>query len=97
MPMVYVRLQIPLGKIRPTATGASIAGSPVGTHENGSQPGLFHPDGFLLTTGTDLEVLGPSAFQAEHMLTRYHPTVNQDRLVALVADVDHRIEHLLAN
>lgn len=69
----------------------------MGTHENGTQTRLFHSDRFLLAAGTDLEVLRASALQTKDMLTGNHPTVDEDRLVALVADVYHRIQDLLAD
>ena len=37
------------------------------------------------------------AAQAEHVLARDHPPVDQDRLQTLVAAVDHRVDDLLAH
>jgi len=47
--------------------------------------------------GTALDGLSAGALEAKDVLAGYHSSVDENRLVALIAAVDHRIEHLLAN
>lgn len=97
MTMVDVRLKIPLGQVRSATTGTAVTGSTVGAHEDRSEAGLFDADGFLLAARADLEVFRAGTAQAEDVLAGDHAAVDEDRLVALIADVDHRIEDLFAD
>lgn len=97
MTMIDVRLQIPLGEVGPATTGTSVTGTTVGAHENGSETGLFDANRLFLAAGADLKVFGASAAQTEDVLAGDHPAVDKNRLVALIADVNHRIEDLFAD
>ena len=68
----------------------------MGTHVDGSQAGLLDTVHFVLTPRAlgDAAMLVLGALEAKHVFARNHPPVNQDRLVALVAIVNHRVHHL---
>lgn len=96
--MVDVSLQVPLGKVRPPAARISIPCATVSAHKHCPEPGLLHPDHLLFAAWTHhLHVVGVGTPEAENVLARYHATVDQDWVVALVAAVDHRVEYLLAD
>ena len=68
------------------------------TEENIAKSGLLHPDNLVIAPGTYPllpELLGTS--QAEYVLARDHPPVDQDRLQTLVTRVNHWVENLLAH
>jgi len=97
MSVIDVRLQVPLREIGSPAAGASVPTAAVRAHEHGAQAALLHTEHFVRAAGTALDGLSAGALEAEYVLAGYHPSVDENRLVALIAAVDHRVEYLLAN
>lgn len=97
MSVIDVRLQVALRKVCSTAAGAAVATAAVRAHEHGAQATLLHAQHLVRAAGTTLDGLGAGALEAKYMLAGYHAAVDEDRLVALIAAVDHRVQHLLAD
>lgn len=66
-------------------------------HEDCAQSGLLDPQYLVIAAWTALNWLSAGTFEAENMFAGYHSAINKYGLVALVAAVYHRIQHLLAN
>ena len=94
--MLDVGVQISLRKICSPASVVAVSGPVVGTHVNGAQAGLFDPNHFVVAP-VAFALVGADrvgAPEAEHVLARDHPAVDQDRLQAFIAAMNHRVYHL---
>jgi len=96
VPVSNVSLQISAGQISSPAPGVSIPRASLCAKEYVSKPSLFHPGHLVPAPRTSLNLLLATS-QAEHMLAGNHPAIDEDRALALVAAVDHGVDHLLAD
>lgn len=96
VPVSNVGLEISTGQISPSAPGVSVPRASLGAKEYVSKPSLFHPRHLIPASRTCLNLLLPTC-EAEHMLAGNHPAIDEDRALALVAAVDHGVDHLLAD
>lgn len=97
VPVINVRLQIALREICATTAGAAITTATVRAHEDRAKAGLFDAQHLVAAARTTFDGLSASTLEAKDVFAGYHAAVDKDGFVALVAAMDHRIEHLFAN
>jgi hypothetical protein len=91
--MLYVRLQVPLRQVSPSAAIVAVARSAVGTHVDRAQADRLDP-GDLVPASLALVGLRGRTVEAEDVFAGDHPPVDEDGLQAGVATVDHGVDDL---
>ena len=91
--MLYVRLQVPLRQVSPSAAVVAVARAAVGAHVDGAEADRLDP-GDLVSAPLALVGLRGRAVEAEDVFAGNHPAVDEDGLEAGVATVDHGVDDL---
>lgn len=91
--VLYVRLQVPLRQVSPSAAVVAVARAAVGAHVDGAEADRLDP-GDLVSAPLALVGLRGGAVEAEDVFAGNHPAVDEDGLEAGVATVDHGVDDL---
>jgi len=96
VPVRHMCLQVSRAEICSPAAIVSISAASLCAEENVSKPGLLYSGDFIAASWANtLLLLGTS--QAEDVLARDHPAVDEDGLETFVTTVDHRVHDLFPN